>query len=156
MLDLGWSEMAMIALLALVVIGPRDLPKVMRTVGRYVRQARGMMRDFQTNLEKMVEEEGLEDVKDTAKRARTFDSNKEIEDLVDPDKSVRSTAADVEQTARSAEAGSPGVTSGETMTDASGKSDASTSGNGAERPAGTGEADSGDQQPPRAEPPRGE
>ncbi|SDF73231.1 twin arginine-targeting protein translocase TatB [Limimonas halophila] len=92
--------MAMVALLALVVIGPRDLPKVMRTVGRYVRQARGIMRDFQSNLEKMVEEEGLEDVKETAQRARKFNTNQEIENLVDPDKSVRGTAEEVERSAR--------------------------------------------------------
>ena len=34
MLDIGWSEMAMIALIALIVIGPKDLPRVMRTAGQ--------------------------------------------------------------------------------------------------------------------------
>jgi len=135
MLDLGWSEMAMVAMLALVVIGPRDLPKVMRTAGRYVRQARGYMRDFQTNLEKMVEEEGLEDVKETAQRARRFDSNKEMEDLVDPDKSVRNTATDVERSARTGGEQADGEPAAVPASEASTTTAGAGQGNGSDAPA---------------------
>ena len=42
MLDIGWSEMAVIALLALVVIGPKDLPRVMRSMGKWAHKARAI------------------------------------------------------------------------------------------------------------------
>jgi sec-independent protein translocase protein TatB len=46
MLDIGWSEMGLILLVALVVIGPKDLPRVARTVGKWSAKARGMARSF--------------------------------------------------------------------------------------------------------------
>ena len=42
MFDIGWSEMAVIALLTLIVIGPRELPRVLRTVGQWVRKAQSL------------------------------------------------------------------------------------------------------------------
>ena len=65
MLDIGWSEMAMIALLALMVIGPKDLPRVMRTVGQWVRKARHYARDFQSSLDEMIEDDELREAKRT-------------------------------------------------------------------------------------------
>src|SRR3954469_7489396 len=63
MFDLAWSELAVIAAVALVVIGPKDLPKVLRTVGIWVRRARSVAAEFQTSLEQMAREAELADVK---------------------------------------------------------------------------------------------
>ena len=63
MLDIGWSEMAVIALLALVIIGPKDLPRVMRTMGKWAHKARSISREFQSGLDEMVREADLEDAK---------------------------------------------------------------------------------------------
>ena len=63
MFDIGWSEMAVILLVALVVIGPRDLPRVARTVGRWVAKGRAMAREFQSALEDMAREAELDKVK---------------------------------------------------------------------------------------------
>jgi sec-independent protein translocase protein TatB len=56
------SELAVVAILALIFIGPKDLPKVMRTVGYWVGRARGMARHFTSGIENMVREAELEEM----------------------------------------------------------------------------------------------
>jgi sec-independent protein translocase protein TatB len=56
------SELAVVAILALIFIGPKDLPKVMRTVGYWVGRVRGMARHFTAGLENMVREAELEEM----------------------------------------------------------------------------------------------
>ena len=48
MFDIGWSEMAVVALIALLVIGPKELPNTMRMVGRWTRKARALTREFRS------------------------------------------------------------------------------------------------------------
>src|SRR6185295_16001195 len=56
------TELAIVAVLALVFIGPKDLPKVMRTVGYWVGRVRGMARHFTSGLENMMREAELEEM----------------------------------------------------------------------------------------------
>jgi len=56
------SELAVVAILALIFIGPKDLPKVMRTVGYWVGRVRGMARHFTAGLENIVREAELEEM----------------------------------------------------------------------------------------------
>src|SRR5580658_1355371 len=60
MFDIAWSHLAVIALVALLVIGPKDLPRVLRTVGTWVGKARAVAREFQSSLDQMVRERELE------------------------------------------------------------------------------------------------
>jgi Tat protein translocase TatB subunit len=69
MFDLGWSEMAIIMLVALIVIGPKDLPKVARTLGQWTGKARALARDFQRSLDDMAREAELDEIKKTIDRA---------------------------------------------------------------------------------------
>ena len=62
MFDIGYSELLMIAVVALVVIGPKDLPNVMRTVGKWVGKARGMARHFRSGIDTMMREAELEEM----------------------------------------------------------------------------------------------
>lgn len=62
MLDFNISEMAVVAVIALLVIGPKDLPKAMRVVGRWVGRARGVARQFRAGFDTMVREAELEDM----------------------------------------------------------------------------------------------
>ena len=48
------SELILVAILALIFIGPKDLPQALRTVGRWVGQIRGMARHFQTGIDAMI------------------------------------------------------------------------------------------------------
>jgi len=56
------SELAVVAILALIFIGPKDLPKVMRTIGYWVGKVRGMARHFTSGIENMVREAELEEM----------------------------------------------------------------------------------------------
>ena len=62
MFDIGYTELLVIAIVALVVIGPKDLPRVMRTVGAWVGRARGMARHFRSGLDTMMRESELEEM----------------------------------------------------------------------------------------------
>jgi len=59
------SELAVVAILALIFIGPKDLPKVLRTVGYWVGRIRGMARHFTSGIENMVREAELEEMEKT-------------------------------------------------------------------------------------------
>jgi sec-independent protein translocase protein TatB len=85
MLDLGWSEMAVILLVALIVIGPKDLPRVAREIGKWTAKARSMARDFQRSLDDMAREAELQDIKAELDKATTGNIGKKIEDFVDPE-----------------------------------------------------------------------
>jgi sec-independent protein translocase protein TatB len=62
MFGIDSGELLVIAVVALVVIGPRDLPRVMRTVGQFVGRARGMARHFRSGFDTMIREVELEDM----------------------------------------------------------------------------------------------
>ncbi len=59
MLDLGWSELLVIGIVALIVIGPKDLPVVFRTVGQYVGKAKGMAREFSRAMNDAADDSGV-------------------------------------------------------------------------------------------------
>ena len=65
MFDLGWAELLVIAIVALVVVGPKDLPGMFRTVGRFIGKARGMARDFQRSMEAAADEAGIKEAGET-------------------------------------------------------------------------------------------
>ncbi len=62
MFGIDSAELLVVALVALVVIGPKDLPKVMRTVGYWVGRARGMARHFRSGVDTMIREAELEEM----------------------------------------------------------------------------------------------
>ncbi len=62
MFDIGWSELFIIGVVALLVLGPEELPRAMRTVGQWVSKARGMARHFQAGVDEMMRQAELEDL----------------------------------------------------------------------------------------------
>jgi len=62
MFGVEYSEILVVAVVALVVIGPKDLPRVMRTVGHWVGRARGMARHFRSGIDTMMREAELEEM----------------------------------------------------------------------------------------------
>lgn len=63
MFDIGLPEMLIIGVLALIVVGPKDLPKTIKLVTTWIRKARMMAREFQSGVDEMVRESELGDVK---------------------------------------------------------------------------------------------
>ena len=62
MFDIGWTELMLIGIVALIVIGPKDLPEMFRTLGRFTAKARAMAREFQRAMEQAANEAGVADV----------------------------------------------------------------------------------------------
>ena len=85
MFDLAWSEIALIAVVAVVVIGPKDLPDAVRGVARGIQKLRRMAGEFQGHLDEVVREAKLEDVRDQIRDIRNFDLKSTIEKAVDED-----------------------------------------------------------------------
>src|SRR3546814_20158712 len=78
MFDIAWSELGVVAVAALVVIGPKDLPKVLRTMGQWTSKARSMAREFQSGLADMVREAELDDLRKAAHQVADFSNEHEI------------------------------------------------------------------------------
>lgn len=100
MLDIGWSEMAVIALIALIVLGPKELPQAMRSAAKWMRKARSLAREFQSGVDDMIREAELEDARKAIDATRDFDVDRALEETVDPTGTVREEASDLDRTAR--------------------------------------------------------
>jgi len=79
MFDIGFSELMVIGVVSLIVVGPKDLPRMFRTVGQYVGKAKGMAREFQRTMEDAADASGLSDVtKDFKDMASGLDDVKDV------------------------------------------------------------------------------
>ncbi|MEY8881231.1 Sec-independent protein translocase protein TatB [Donghicola sp. XS_ASV15] len=72
MLDLGWSELLLIGIVALIVVGPKDLPVLFRNVGRFVGKAKGMAREFSRAMEQAADDAGVKDAANSFKNAASY------------------------------------------------------------------------------------
>ncbi|MBV8510185.1 MAG: twin-arginine translocase subunit TatB [Xanthobacteraceae bacterium] len=79
MLDIGWSELLVIAVVALIVIGPKELPSVLRTVGQWTTKIRRMAGEFQSQFQEAMREAEMADLKKHAD-----DLNKAAQSLTKP------------------------------------------------------------------------
>ncbi len=84
MFDIGWQELLVIGVVALVVIGPKDMPTAIRAVSRWAAKARALAREFQQGIDEVVREAELQDVKKNIEEVQTLDLKNEIAKTVDP------------------------------------------------------------------------
>ena len=89
MIDLAWSEIALIAVVALVVIGPKDLPEAVRGVARGVQKLRRMAGEFRSQADELVREANLDELRQQIHDIRNFNVRDEFEKTVDKDGSLR-------------------------------------------------------------------
>ena len=86
--SIGGVEMLVIAIVAIVVVGPKDLPKLLRGFGNFTRQIRAMARDFQDSIDDLARESELQDLReqidDVRKKNILADAKKTVEDAVSP------------------------------------------------------------------------
>jgi len=83
MFDISWSEFLLIGIVALIVIGPKELPAVMRTLGQWTRKVRSMAAEFQNQFQEAMREAEMTDLK-----KQVDDMARDVTD-VDPLKGVR-------------------------------------------------------------------
>ena len=94
MFDFAWSEIALIGVVALIAIGPKDLPVAIKSVAEMVKKARRMAGEFQTHVDEMVREANLSEVRDQFNDLRRMDIKGKILDAVDGDGTLRNTIKD--------------------------------------------------------------
>jgi sec-independent protein translocase protein TatB len=79
MFDIGWMELLLIGIVALIVVGPKELPQLFKTVGVFMGKARGMAREFQRSMEQAANESGLKDAtKDLNEAAQGLNSIRKV------------------------------------------------------------------------------
>src|SRR3954452_17014867 len=91
MFDLAWSEIGLIGVVALVVIGPKDLPEAIRGLARGVQKLRRMASEFQGQADELVREANLEEVRSSINEIRNFNIRDTLEKAVDTDGTIRKT-----------------------------------------------------------------
>jgi sec-independent protein translocase protein TatB len=84
MFDIGWSELLVIGVVALLVIGPRDLPVLLKSLGVWAGKARAMAREFQAGLDDIVRESELNELKKSVEQIASIDVEGEIKNSIDP------------------------------------------------------------------------
>ncbi|WP_027160429.1 Sec-independent protein translocase protein TatB [Mesorhizobium sp. WSM1293] len=92
MFEVGWTEMLVIAIVMIVVVGPKDLPNMLRTFGRTTAKLRAMASDFQKQFNEALKEAELDDVKKSVDELRGMSPMAEIRKQLNP---FEQAAADV-------------------------------------------------------------
>ena len=77
---IGSAELIVLGVIALIVIGPRDLPKVLRTMGQVMTKVRGLAREFQGHIEDAARDTGLDEVKKDLSKAANFSASSILDD----------------------------------------------------------------------------
>src|SRR5213592_1632931 len=95
MFDLGWGELLVVGVVALVVLGPKELPNALRTVSNLTRTARKLAGEFQSGINEIVREAELEDARKVAQSISKGSISQAIEKAVDPTGDVKSAVAGV-------------------------------------------------------------
>lgn len=95
MFDVGWTELVVIACVAILVVGPKDLPRMLRTFGRTMGTVRKMAGDFRRQFDEAIRESELDDIRKSVTQGQAFnpledarktmlEAQKSLKDAVQP------------------------------------------------------------------------
>lgn len=84
MFDIGWPELLVVAIVLVVVVGPKDLPRMLRTFGKTTNKLRSMAGDFRRQFDDALKEAELDDVKSMVSEAGKLDPTAEIKKHLNP------------------------------------------------------------------------
>lgn len=104
MLDIGWTEIVVVAVVALVVLGPKELPRALKTFGAFMSKARSMAREFQSGVDEMIRESELDDLRKELQNATRLDFDDSKDRKIDPTSGRETATAAAELPAPEAEA----------------------------------------------------
>jgi sec-independent protein translocase protein TatB len=82
MFDIGWTELLFLGVLAILVVGPKDLPRMMRTIGQYTAKIRGAAREFQRSFDEMARESELDELRKTIADVKANNPISELKDAI--------------------------------------------------------------------------
>jgi sec-independent protein translocase protein TatB len=91
MFDVGWSEMAAIAVIVLVVLGPKELPHALKSISHWMRAARKLGNEFQSGVNEIVREAELDDAKKELQKLSASSIRQKIEKEIDPGGDLKKT-----------------------------------------------------------------
>lgn len=100
MFDIGGWELAVIVVVAVFVIGPKDLPAALRTFGRVMGRVRSLTTSFRLHVDEMIRDAELDDLRKAADAARSKSFGRIVEDAVDPDHLMRDSLGDAADATR--------------------------------------------------------
>lgn len=95
MFDIGWQELFIVGLVAIIVVGPKELPRVLRTVTLGIRKIRGMARDFQDSIDELAREADLDDMRKEIEDAATADFKDELNTIADPAREIEESVREI-------------------------------------------------------------
>lgn len=78
MFDIGWTELLLIGVVALIVVGPKDLPHLFHSLGRFTAKARGMAREFTSAMDEAARGSGLDEAAKTLNDVKSLTSKKSL------------------------------------------------------------------------------
>ena len=107
MFDLGWGELLIVGVVALVVLGPKELPNALRTVSNLTKTARKLAGEFQSGVNEIVREAELEDARKAAQSISKGSVSEAIEKVIDPTGEMKSTVTGVEKDLKEIRQASP-------------------------------------------------
>ncbi len=84
MFDIGWTEMLVVAVVAILFVGPKELPSMLRAFGKSIKKVRALAGDFQQQFNEAIEDTELDGVKDVLNDVRNLDPTKKIKDSLNP------------------------------------------------------------------------
>jgi len=97
MFDIGWPEFAVIAVVTILVMGPHELPRMLRAVRGIIRKLRMIAGDFQKNVDDLVREADMEDARNYLRQFGEDGVKKQAQALVDPDGEIDRSVGDLQR-----------------------------------------------------------
>ena len=126
MFDIGWQELFLIAVVTILVVGPRELPRVLRTTIAGIRKVRGLANDFQRGLDELAREADLDDIRKDLEKSASPDLESELKDEIDPNgeitNSIRQLENEMESTGVETDTDQPASEESNTASDTKSKS----------------------------------
>jgi sec-independent protein translocase protein TatB len=94
MFDFAWSEIALIGVVGLIFIGPKDMPTAIRAVTDMLKKGRKLAGEFQTHVDEMVREADLGEARDSLRQLRSMNIRGQVMKALDGDGTLRRTLSD--------------------------------------------------------------
>jgi len=88
MFGFSWSEILIIGVVALVLIGPNDLPRAMKTAAKWMSAGRKLAREFQGHVDDLVREAELDELREQARKLAMQPLSSHLESMVDPNREI--------------------------------------------------------------------
>jgi sec-independent protein translocase protein TatB len=107
MFDFAWSELGLIALVSVLVLGPKQLPETMRTMAKVMRRVRSLGAEFQGHVNEMIREAELQELRDQVQKLSSTSVTSELTKMIDPTGEVSNALAPPEIGAKPEEIAPP-------------------------------------------------